>query len=49
MQTLGGGPETSPAWAAKQTPPNDLRNAGTHIIHVGGRYDSHLSVPLKQP
>lgn len=23
----------------------DLRNAGTHVIHAGGRYDSHLLVP----
>jgi putative CocE/NonD family hydrolase len=24
----------------------DLRNAGTHIIHAGGRYDSHLLAPV---
>lgn len=23
----------------------DLRNAGTHIIHAGGEYDSHLLIP----
>jgi predicted acyl esterase len=22
------------------------RNAGTHVIHTGGRYDSHLLVPV---
>jgi predicted acyl esterase len=22
------------------------RNAGTHVIHAGGRYDSHLLVPV---
>jgi predicted acyl esterase len=24
----------------------DLRNAGTHVIHTGGAYDSHLLVPV---
>jgi uncharacterized protein len=24
---------------------HDLRNAGQHIIHAGGRYDSHLLIP----
>ena len=24
----------------------ELRNAGTHIIHTGGKYDSHLLVPV---
>ncbi len=24
----------------------ELRNAGTHIIHAGGQYDSHLLVPV---
>lgn len=24
----------------------DLRNTGTHVIHTGGRYDSHLLVPI---
>ena len=24
----------------------DLRNKGEHIIHTGGRYDSHLLVPV---
>lgn len=24
----------------------DLRNAGTHVIHTGGHYDSHLLVPI---
>jgi predicted acyl esterase len=24
----------------------DLRNRGTHVIHTGGRYDSHLLVPV---
>jgi putative CocE/NonD family hydrolase len=24
----------------------DTRNQGTHVIHVGGRYDSHLLIPV---
>ena len=24
----------------------DLRNQGRHVIHTGGRYDSHLLVPV---
>ncbi|MEU6148260.1 CocE/NonD family hydrolase [Streptomyces sp. NPDC047081] len=27
----------------------DLRNAGEHIIHTGGRYDSHLLIPVIPP
>ncbi len=27
----------------------DLRNKGTHIIHAGGRFDSHLLVPVIPP
>jgi uncharacterized protein len=27
----------------------ELRNAGTHVIHTGGRYDSHLLVPVIPP
>ncbi|ODT07885.1 MAG: hypothetical protein ABS35_44645 [Kaistia sp. SCN 65-12] len=27
----------------------DLRNAGTHIIHAGGEHDSHLLVPVVPP
>lgn len=27
----------------------DLRNHGTHVIHVGGQYDSHLLVPFIPP
>jgi len=25
---------------------DDLRNAGIHILHTGGRYDSHLLIPI---
>jgi predicted acyl esterase len=24
----------------------DTRNAGEHVLHTGGRYDSHLLVPV---
>jgi hypothetical protein len=24
----------------------DTRNRGDHVIHAGGRYDSHLLVPV---
>lgn len=27
----------------------ELRNAGTHVIHTGGAYDSHLLVPVIPP
>lgn len=27
----------------------DLRNAGTHVIHAGGDFDSHLLVPVVPP
>jgi len=27
----------------------DLRNKGNHIIHTGGRYDSHLLIPVVPP
>ena len=27
----------------------ELRNAGRHVIHTGGRHDSHLLVPVIPP
>ena len=27
----------------------DLRNRGRHVVHAGGRYDSHLMVPVVRP
>ena len=27
----------------------DLRNRGSHVIHMGGRHDSHLLVPVVPP
>jgi hypothetical protein len=26
--------------------PSELRNKGEHVIHAGGKYDSHLLVPV---
>jgi predicted acyl esterase len=46
MVSYGGQPETSPAYAkAQQVPAPQSRNRGEHIIHFGGKYDSHLLVP----
>jgi uncharacterized protein len=47
LQTQGGGPETVPSWVAEQTVSDAPRNVGTHVLHMGGEYDSHLLVPLK--
>lgn len=27
----------------------DLRNAGSHVLHTGGEYDSYLLVPVIPP
>lgn len=44
-----GDPSLSmPDWVEKQAPTIMSRNRGTHIIHLGGEYDSHLLVPLKE-
>ncbi len=48
MQTLGGDASTSPDWVADQAVMPPSRNRGTHRIHLGGRWDSHLLVPLKR-
>lgn len=46
MRKLGGAPSTSPAFvdAQRVATPVD-RNKGTHVIHLGGKYDSHLLIP----
>ncbi|CAN5163253.1 CocE/NonD family hydrolase [soil metagenome] len=47
MRTLGGAPSTSPPFVDAQRVPTPIsRNKGTHVIHLGGRYDSHLLVPI---
>ena len=47
MITLSGSREVVPPWVAAQTVKPEDRNRGTHRIHFGGQYDSHLLVPLK--
>lgn len=47
-QTLGGAASSSPAWMAQQRIAFKPRNAGTHVLHMGGRFDSHLLLPLKR-
>ena len=43
---LGGGPESSPAYAHAQQVTTPLsRNHGVHVLHMGGSYDSYLLVP----
>ena len=48
MLTLGGSDGTSPQWSRDQAIVDEPRNRGTHILHMGGRYDSHLLVPLRR-
>jgi putative CocE/NonD family hydrolase len=48
MMTLGGNASTSPQWSRDQAVVDEPRNRGTHILHMGGRYDSHLLVPLRR-
>jgi predicted acyl esterase len=46
MVNLGGSPNSSPAFVkAQQVPTPVSRNLGTHVIHVGGKYDSYLLIP----
>lgn len=47
MVKIGGG-GTAPQWVrdqAVQVPKS--RNNGTHIIHFGGKYDSHVLLPVR--
>jgi hypothetical protein len=46
LVTLGGPPSSSPAFSKTQQAPTPAsRNKGRHIIHFGGKYDSHLLIP----
>ena len=45
--TLSGSTDMVPAWISEQSVQPDDRNKGTHRLHFGGKYDSHLLVPLK--
>ena len=48
LLTLGGDADSSPRWARDQAVVEEPRNRGNHIVHLGGRYDSHLLVPLRR-
>ncbi|MFI6215326.1 CocE/NonD family hydrolase [Nocardia brasiliensis] len=49
MVKLGAASEDIPEWIREQEPPaEENRNIGTHIVHFGGQYDSHLLVPLRR-
>lgn len=50
MLTLGGSKSITPDFVKQQQAPTpQSRNAGTHIIHVGGKFDSHLLIPMRTP
>jgi predicted acyl esterase len=44
LRLIVAGYNLTPAPLPGVKPPN-LRNKGEHIIHTGGKYDSHLLVP----
>lgn len=47
MRQLGGAPATTPAFVDAQRVATPIsRNKGTHVIHVGGKFDSHLLIPV---
>jgi predicted acyl esterase len=47
LVTLGGPPPSSPSWANAQRVPTPIsRNKGVHVIRFGGKYDSHLLIPV---
>jgi hypothetical protein len=47
LKKLGGGADTSPAYIHEQRVPTPVsRNYGTHVVYVGGQYDSHLLIPI---
>lgn len=49
MLTLGGSKAITPEFVKQQQAPTpQSRNAGTHVIHMGGKYDSYLLVPVRE-
>lgn len=47
MRQLGGAPATTPAFVGAQRVATPIsRNKGTHVVHLGGKYDSHLLIPV---
>ena len=49
MVTLGGDRELPEFVHAQHQPQPPSRNAGTHVIHLGGGYDSSLLIPVVPP
>jgi hypothetical protein len=49
LQNLGGPANTVPPFVKAQGVQSPKsRNNGTHVIHFGGKYDSHLLLPIKK-
>jgi len=49
MQMIGGPANTVPAFVKEQgVKAPASRNKGSHVIHLGGKYDSHLLMPIKK-
>jgi hypothetical protein len=47
VRSYGGKADTSPKAIGEQRVPTPVsRNQGSHVIHMGGQYDSHLMIPL---
>jgi predicted acyl esterase len=47
MMRVGGGGD-APAWVrAQAVEVPKTRNNGSHIIHFGGKYDSHVLMPIR--
>ena len=44
MQTLGG--LDGKRWMKGEVQAPKTRNKGRHILHLGGRYESYLQVPV---
>jgi predicted acyl esterase len=48
LQFLGGLEDTLPKFVREQGLKSpESRNRGTHIIHMGGKHDSHILMPIK--
>lgn len=48
MLTLGGSRELDPLVISQRVTTPESRNKGTHIVHFGGQYDSHLLVSVNK-
>lgn len=49
LQNLGGPANTIPPFVKAQGVQSPKsRNNGTHVIHFGGKYNSHLLLPIKE-